>query len=66
MNIRSYCTEYYLLSGTQKNNIGAILKGALFDSCVHKFVLYFDLCAHHCAHNLSSPANLRKKTHNGL
>ena len=42
MNVRSYCTEYYLLSGTKQlntlNNIGALLKGVLFDSHARNFV----------------------------
>ena len=66
MNVRSYCTEYYLLSGTKLNtlnNIGALLKGVLFDlrarNFVHASISLRGRCvhAHHRARNLSSPAS---------
>ena len=65
MNVRSYCTEYYLLLDTKKlntlNDIGALLKIVLFDLCACKFrhmrISLSAGCmhAHHHAHNLLSP-----------
>ena len=69
MNVRSYCVEYYLLPDTkitQYLNIGALLKGVLFDlrarNFVHAKVSLPARCVHarHRAHNLSSPVREHK------
>ena len=64
-NVRSYCIDYSLLSGTKQlntlNNIRALLKGVLFGShaCnfVHARISLRARCMHarHRARNLLSP-----------
>ena len=69
MNVRSYCTEYFLLSDTKKLNTliphylnTALLKGVLFDlrarNFVHARISLRVSCVHarHRARNLLSPA----------
>ena len=60
MNVRSCCTEYYLISDTKilttVNNIGILLKDVLIDLRALSFVHVKTFC--HRARNLSSPAHL--------
>ena len=72
MNVRLYCTKYYLLSDTKQINTliphylnTALLKGILFDIRAHNFVhariSLHARCVHarHFAHNLLSPGLLQ-------
>ena len=64
MNVRLYCTEYYLPLDTKKlntlNDIRALPIGVLFDLCacnfMHVKISLHACCVHgrHCMHNLSS------------
>ena len=64
MNVKSYCTKYYLLSDTKQlntlNNIAALLKGVLFDlqACnfVHARISLHARCTH--AHHQIIPRKL--------
>ena len=71
MNVRSYCSKYYLLSDTKMlmtlNKIGLLLKGVLIDLHAHNFehsktsLLPHCLHGHHHKHNLPSPDVKRKE-----